>query len=121
MIAQKFSIIRAEGRLTLVDAGAAVLFIGASILVSVSFALILLSVTQAPATEVARPILLRDLFSGSPLGTVGIFLLGSVYAARSGKGPVFGTQIGLTTSQIALFIAMLFAGALVLQYPIGWL
>jgi MFS family permease len=38
-----------------------------------------------------------------------------------GMGAVFGTQIGLTTDQIALFIAMLFAGALVLQYPIGWL
>ena len=121
MIAQTLGIIGAQGLLTLGDAGTAVLFIGASILVSVSFAPILLSVTQAPATEVARPMPLRDLFSGSPLGTVGIFLLGSVYATQSGMGAVFGTQIGLTTPQIALFVAMLFAGALVLQYPIGWL
>ena len=64
---------------------------------------------------------LRDLFSGSPLGTVGIFLLGNIYATQSGMGAVFGTQIGLTVTQIALFVAMLFAGALVLQYPIGWL
>jgi MFS family permease len=64
---------------------------------------------------------LRALFSGSPLGTVGIFLLGSVYATQSGMGAVFGTEIDMTASQIALFVAMLFAGALVLQYPIGWL
>jgi MFS family permease len=64
---------------------------------------------------------LRDLFRGSPLGTVGIFLLGSIYATQSGMGAVFGTQIGLTASQIAGFVAMLFAGALVMQYPIGWL
>lgn len=64
---------------------------------------------------------LRRLFSSSPLGTVGIFLLGSVYATQSGMGAVYGTQIGLSADQIALFIAMLFAGALVLQYPIGWL
>jgi MFS family permease len=121
MIAQTLGIIGAQGLLTLGDAGTAGLFIGASILVSVSFAPILLSVAQAPATEVARPMPLRELFSGSPLGTVGIFLLGSVYATQSGMGAVFGTQIGLTTSQIALFIAMLFAGALVMQYPIGWL
>ncbi len=121
MIAQTLGIIGAQGLLTLGDAGTAGLFIGASILVSVSFAPILLSVAQAPATEVARPMPLRDLFSGSPLGTVGIFLLGSVYATQSGMGAVFGTQIGLTTSQIALFVAMLFAGALVLQYPVGWL
>jgi MFS family permease len=64
---------------------------------------------------------LRKLFSSSPLGTVGIFLLGSVYATQSGMGAVFGSQIGLSAAQIALFVAMLFAGALVLQYPIGWL
>jgi MFS family permease len=98
-----------------------VLFIGASILVSISFAPILLSATTVPAVEVARPMPLRDLFAGSPLGTVGIFLLGSIYATQSGLGAVFGTQIGLTAAQIALFVAMLFAGALLLQYPIGWL
>ncbi len=63
----------------------------------------------------------RNLFAGSPLGTVGIFLLGGIYATQSGMGAVFGTQIGLKTAQIALFVAMLFAGALLLQYPIGWL
>ncbi|UDV03808.1 hypothetical protein J8N69_03275 [Marinomonas profundi] len=55
------------------DAGTSVLFIGASILVSISFAPILLSVTPAPTVEVARPMSLRNLFSGSQLGTVGIF------------------------------------------------
>jgi MFS family permease len=34
---------------------------------------------------------------------------------------VYGTQIEMTTGQIAFFVAMLFAGALVFQYPIGWL
>lgn len=121
MIAQTLGIIGAQGLLTLGDAGTSVLFIGASILVSVSFAPILLSVAQVPAVEVARPMSMRQLFSGAPLGTVGIFLLGSVYATQAGMGAVFGTQIGMTTSQIALFIAMLFTGALILQYPIGWL
>jgi len=121
MIAQTLGIIGAQGLRTLGDAGTAALFIGASILVSISFAPILLSVTTVPAIEVARPMSLRNLFSSSPLGTVGIFLLGSVYATQSGMGAVFGTQIGLSAAQIALFVAMLFAGALVLQYPIGWL
>lgn len=121
MIAQTLGIIGAQGLLTLGDAGTSVLFICASILVSVSFAPILLSATVAPAIEVARPMPLSNLFKGSPLGTVGIFLLGSIYATQSGMGAVFGTQIGLTATQIALFVAMLFAGALVLQYPIGWL
>jgi MFS family permease len=121
MIAQTLGIIGAQGLLTLGDAATSTLFIGASILVSISFAPILLSATPVPAVEVAQPMPLRRLFVGSPLGTVGIFLLGSVYATQSGMGAVFGSQIGLTANQIALFIAMLFAGALVLQYPIGWL
>ncbi|SEO64522.1 Predicted arabinose efflux permease, MFS family [Salinihabitans flavidus] len=121
MIAQTLGIIGAQGLLTLGDAGTSVLFIGASILVSISFAPILLSATPVPAVDVARPMSLRQLFIGSPLGTVGIFLLGGVYATQSGMGAVFGTQIGMTASQIALFVAMLFAGALLMQYPIGWL
>jgi MFS family permease len=121
MIAQTLGIIGAQGLLTLGDAATAELFIAASILVSISFAPILLSITPAPAVEMARPMSLGDLFAGSPLGTVGIFLLGSVYATQSGMGAVFGTEIGMSASEVALFVAMLFAGALVLQYPIGWL
>ena len=121
MIAQTLGIIGAQGLLSLGDAGTSVLFICASILVSVSFAPILLSATPVPAAYTARPMSLRGLFLNSPLGTVGIFLLGNVYATQSGMGAVFGSQIGLSATQIALFVAMLFAGALVLQYPIGWL
>lgn len=121
MIAQTLGIIGAQGLLTLGDAATSVLFIGASILVSVSFAPILLSATRVPVTDAARPMPLRRLFRGSPLGTVGIFLLGGVYATQSGMGAVFGSQIELSASQISLFVAMLFAGALLFQYPIGWL
>jgi MFS family permease len=121
MIAQTLGIIGAQGLLALGDAATSVLFIVASILVSISFAPILLTVSAIPVVEVARPMPLRSLFTSSPLGTVGIFLLGSVYATQSGMGAVFGSQIGMSVNQIALFVAMLFAGALVLQYPIGWL
>ncbi|MHA7885849.1 MULTISPECIES: MFS transporter [Roseicyclus] len=121
MIAQTLGIIGAQGLLTLGDAANSALFIGASILVSISFAPILLSVTPAPAVEVARPMSLIALFRGSPLGTVGIFMLGGVYATQSGMGAVFGSEIALSPSEIALFVAMLFAGALIFQYPIGWL
>jgi len=121
MIMQTLGIIGAQALLTLGDAATSVLFICASILVSISFAPILLSATPVPAAEVSPAMPLRKLFNGAPLGTVGIFLLGSVYATQSGMGAVFGSQIGMSAAQIALFVAMLFAGALVLQYPIGWL
>ena len=121
MLAQTLGIIGAQGLLTFGDAANAALFIGASILVSISFAPILLSVQPAPAVELSKPGGLKDLFAASPLGTIGIFLLGSIYASQSGMGAVFGSEIGLTANQIALFVAMLFGGALLMQVPIGWL
>ena len=121
MIAQTLGIIGAQGLLTFGEAATAGLFIGASILVSISFGPILLSVTPTPAADVTRPMPLRDLFKGSPLGTVGIFLLGTIYATQSGMGAVYGTQVGMSANEISMFIAMLFGGALLLQFPIGWL
>ena len=121
MIAQTLGIISAQGILTLGDASSFPLFIGASIFVSFSFAPILLSVTPVPASAITRPMPLKRLITESPLGTLGIFMLGSIYATQSGMGVVFGSQIGMSANEIALFVAMLFAGALVLQYPVGWL
>ncbi|MAE91150.1 MAG: MFS transporter [Pelagibaca sp.] len=121
MIAQTLGVIGAQWLLTFGDAATSMLFIVASILVSLSFGPILLSATPTPAVSVARPMSLRQLFGIAPLATVGTFFLGSIYATQSGMGAVFGTQIGLPTPQIAFFVAMLFAGALFLQYPIGWL
>ncbi|XHY18274.1 putative MFS-type transporter YcaD (plasmid) [Pseudoseohaeicola sp. NH-UV-7] len=119
MLAQTLGIIGAQGLLTLGDAANSALFIGASILVSISFAPILLSIQPAPAVKVAKPGGLKDLFDASPLGTVGIFLLGSIYASQSGMGAVFGSEIGMSANQIALFVAMLFGGAILMQLPIG--
>lgn len=74
MICQTLGIIGAQWLLTLGDAATSVLFIGASILVSVSFTPILLSVSPAPAADVSPPMSLKDLFLSSPLGAIGIFL-----------------------------------------------
>lgn len=121
MICQTLGIIGAQWLLTLGDPATSVLFIGASILVSVSFAPILLSAAPAPSAEVSRPMSLGALFSSSPLGTVGIFFLGSIYATQSGMGAVFGAQTAMSAEAISLFVAALFGGALVFQFPIGWL
>ena len=55
MIAQTLGIIGAQGLLTLGDAATSALFIGASILVSISFAPILLSVTPGPGGRGGAP------------------------------------------------------------------
>lgn len=121
MLAQTLGMISAQGVLMLGDAATASLFIVASILVSISFGPILLSVSPTPAVELSRSIALRDLLRAAPLGTIGIFFLGTIFATQAGMGPVFGTQIGLSPQQVSLFMAMLFVGPLLLQVPIGWI
>ena len=121
MIVQTLGIISAQGALLIGDPGGYEVFVVASVLVSISFAPILLSVTPTPAYETSKPMTLRKLFESSPLGCVGIFLLGGVYSGLFGMSAVYGQAIGLTLAQISIFVATFYVGALFLQYPIGWL
>lgn len=120
MIAQTLGMISAQGLLVLGDANTSSLFIVASILVSISFGPILLTVSPTPAVEMSRSMPLRDLVRAAPLGTVGVFLLGTIFATQAGMGPVFASQIGLSAQQVSLFMAILFVGPLLFQVPIGW-
>ncbi|MGR3661591.1 MAG: MFS transporter [Paracoccaceae bacterium] len=121
MIVQMAGVMAAQGLLVLGDPSGFILFIIPSVLVSISFAPILLSVSPTPAFETAKPLKLTELFKVSPLGCVGIFLLGGVFAAQFGMAAVYATQAGLSLPQISIFIATMYFGALVLQYPIGWM
>jgi MFS family permease len=61
------------------------------------------------------------LYRISPLGCVGVLILGGVYGALYGMPAVYGTAAGMTLTQIPIFVAMITIGALIFQYPIGWL
>ena len=121
MKVQMIGIVSAQGVLALGNPNGYTLFIIISILVSISFAPILLSVSPTPAFERTKPMSLAQLFRGSPLGCVGMFLLGGVFSAQFGMSAVFGSQIGLSLSKISLFVAAFYIGAMIFQYPIGWM
>ena len=121
LIVQMLGIIAAQGLLVLADPSGYNLFVISSVLVSISFAPILLSVKPTPAFATAKPMTLRQLYAVSPLGCVGMFLLGGIFSAQFGMGAVYASRIGLEISQISLFIATIYVGAVVLQYPIGFL
>ena len=120
MIVQMVGIVSAQGVLALGNPNGYSLFIIISILVSISFAPILLSISPAPAFERTKLMTLSRLFTTSPLACVGMFLLGGVFSAQFGMSAVFGAQIGLSLSQISLFVASFYIGAMIFQYPIGW-
>lgn len=120
MLAQMIGIVTAQGILVLGDPSGFVLFIIPSVLVSISFAPILLSVSPTPSFESTKPMSLSNLIRVSPLACMGMFLLGGVFAAQFGMSAVWGTQAGLSVGQISLFVSVIYIGGLVLQYPIGW-
>ena len=121
MIAQTSGIIIAQGLMNVGEAGGYLLFVIPSILVSLSFAPILLSITPTPAFETNKPMSIRELYHSSPLASVGILLMGGVFAAQFGMASVYGAAAGLNAAQISGFVAAIFVGAMTLQLPIGWL
>lgn len=120
MIVQMAGVITAQGLLLLPDPSGFVLFVIPSVLVSVAFAPILLSVSPTPAFDTAKPMSLREISERSPLACVGVFLLGGVFSAQFGMAAVYGTSAGLSIPEISMFVSAFYFGALLLQYPIGW-
>jgi len=120
MIVQMLGIIGAQGIVAFGDPSGFVMFVIPSVLVSLSFAPILLSVSPTPAFETTKPMSLIRLYNASPLGVIGMFLLGGVFSAQFGMAAVYGTQAGLSVKEISVFVATIYVGGLLAQFPIGW-
>jgi MFS family permease len=122
MVVQMGGIVLAQYIIVLGDVSGFVLFIVPSILVSMSFAPILLSsTTTMPAFEQTKALPISRLIAASPLACAGMALLGSVFAAQFGMTAVYGTRAGLSVGQISFVMSMTYLAALVFQFPIGWL
>jgi MFS family permease len=121
MVVQMGGIVSAQGLMTLGDPSGFVLFVVPSVLVSLAFAPILLSATPTPAFETTKAMSTLQLFRLAPLSCVGSFLLGGVFSALFGMASVFGGQAGLGVAEISAFVAAIYVGGLILQFPIGYL
>ena len=121
MIVQTAGIVVSQALLLAADPSGYVLFVIPSVLVSIAVTPILLSISPTPAFETTKPMSLKELAGYSPLGCVGMFLLGGIFSAQFGMASVYGAQAGLSVPQISTFVAMFFVGSVLLQYPIGWI
>lgn len=121
MIVQMTGIVAAQGLLNVADPAGYVLFVIPSVLVSLSFAPILLAATPTPAFETTKAMSLVDLYRTSPTGIVGMLLMGFVFSAQFGMASIYGSLAGLSVAQISLFVSAIFFGGLVFQFPIGWM
>ena len=121
MIVQMLGIVSSQALLNLGDPAGYLLFVIPSVLVSISFAPILLNVQPTPAFDTTKPMSLKELYLISPLGFVGMALMGGLFSAQFGMSSVYGTEAGLSVGQIAAFVSSIFLGGMLFQYPIGWL
>lgn len=121
LVVQMGGIVMAQGLVGLGDPSGFILFIIPSVLVSLAFAPILLSITPTPAFETAKPMTLRRLYESSPLGVVGMVAMGGIYSALFGMSAVYGAAAGLSVAQISSFVAAIYVGGVFFQFPIGFL
>lgn len=63
----------------------------------------------------------RALASASPVGVVGAIVSGFVWAVVMAMSPIYAQRAGFDADGIALFVAALVFGGIVLQIPIGWI
>jgi len=121
LIVQMTGIIAGQLLLNVSDPAGYGLFVLISVLVSLSFAPILLSTNPAPVYSTAKRMTLRELNQASPLACFGMFLLGGIFSALFGMAPVYATQRGFSVAEVSYFVTSIYVGGLIFQYPIGWL
>ena len=82
--------------------------------------LTLTTVKQPPTPQSPRlrPRLARDR---SPLAAAAVVVAALSSASFRMVGPVYGQEVGLSTSQIAYFLSAFVLGGAIAQYPMGWL
>ena len=119
MIAQMAGLVSAQALVNFGDPGGFMLFVLPSVLVSLAFTPILLSAQAAPSFGAMKRMSFRRLYEVSPLGFVGIFLMGGVFSALLGMTSVWGTIKGLSVIEISSVVAAVYLGGLIAQYPIG--
>jgi len=120
LMVMMLGIVLAQALLNVADPAGYDLFVIMAVAVSLAIVPILLSVSPAPPFERTRRMTLVQLYKTSPLGCVGSFLLGGVFACLFGMSAVYGSRIGLTNAELSMFVGAIYIGGMVLQYPIGW-
>lgn len=75
------------------------------------------AVTPQPLADVSLD--LKALYRNSPVAFIGCLLVGMANGAWGTLGAVYGAQIGITTTQIALMMSLVVVAGAVMQIPAG--
>ena len=74
-----------------------------------------------PALQVPAPIHIKYYVARVPLSLTVLFVAGAIVGAFYGLAPVYAVKQGLSSSEVAIFLAAAVASGLVFQWPVGWL
>jgi MFS family permease len=95
------------------------LFVVASVLLSIAAVPVTLAPHQAPAPESSAGIPARDVVRSAPLGMAGAAMSGMGTGAALGFGAVYASRAGFGVSGASQFVAAVLVGAIVGQIPLG--
>ena len=99
--------------------GGSELFLLVGMLLSLSLVPVALTRATHPDPVDSPHVDLKRLAATSPTAVAGCFVAGLIGGAWWGMGPVYASEIGFTTQQIAGFMTAALVGGLILQLPVG--
>jgi len=95
------------------------LFIVCTLICSMAVMPTALSSAQSPQPLTQVKFDVPALYRRSPAAVVGTLLAGLIASAWGGLGPVYATQLGLSTAEGASMLAIAMIGGAIFQYPLG--
>ena len=105
--------------LNVASTGGVLLFVIASVLLSLAAVPVALAPHEAPVPEATTPISFAAVIQAAPLGVVGAVVAGLGAGASLGFGAVYATRAGFGVSGASQFVATVLLGGVVGQIPLG--
>jgi MFS family permease len=119
MVVQMGAVAGGQYLLGLSDPSGANLFMLIAVLVSLAVLPLCLSASRTPDFSAPEAMSFKELFRLSPLGSSGMVMSGVANGALFGFGAIYAQRAGFTVPEISTFMAAMFLGGMVLQWPIG--
>jgi len=95
------------------------LFILVGILVSLAVVPVAMIRIPTPTEVIPVNLSLSSLVTTAPLGVLAVLVAGAAGGAVLAIGAVYATQVGMTSGQVGVFMAVSILGGAVTQYPLG--
>lgn len=121
MIVSMGSMAAGQFLLNTADPGTFTLFAISSVLVSFSLVPVTLSAASSPPLHDPEPMGFRELWAVAPTGLTVAFMSGTGLGSLIGLTAVYAATTDLGGARLSAWLAAPVVGALVLQWPIGWL